>query len=201
MQKTAVRRFFALVPARVSDPKGRWHPVDANGPNTMKRSAGRALRSGCKKPKLGQGFAFVGRQIHFEVSGDDFFIDLLFYHLKLRCFVVIELKASDFEPDDASQLYMYKNVVDDIFKHPDDKLTIGLLLVKGKNKTVVRYSLKGYSKPIGVADWQEELTAELPDDLKSKLLTIDEIERKIEAAEFVQRPVAQLSGGEGGDGE
>jgi predicted nuclease of restriction endonuclease-like (RecB) superfamily len=151
--------------------------------------------------ELGQGFAFVGRQVHLEVGGDDFYIDLLFYHLKLRCFVVIELKARDFEPGDASQLYMYQNVVDDILKHPDDKPTIGLLLVKGKNKTVVEYSLKGYSKPIGVADWQDELTAELPDDLKSSLPTIDEIEREIEATEFVQRPVAQLSSEDGGGGE
>nr|WP_289706635.1 PDDEXK nuclease domain-containing protein [Enterocloster clostridioformis] len=91
--------------------------------------------------ELGQGFAFVGRQVHLEVGGDDFYLDLLFYHLKLRCFVVIELKACDFEPGFISQLNMYQNVVDDILRHPDDKPTIGLLLVKGKNETVVEYSL------------------------------------------------------------
>ena len=91
--------------------------------------------------ELGQGFAFVGRQVHLEVGGDDFYLDLLFYHLKLRCFVVVELKACDFEPGFISQLNMYQNVVNDILRHPDDKPTIGLLLVKGKNETVVEYSL------------------------------------------------------------
>ena len=91
--------------------------------------------------ELGQGFAFVGRQVHLEVGGQDFYLDLLFYHLKLRCYVVIELKACDFEPGFVSQLNMYQNVVNDILRHPDDKPTIGLLLVKGKNKTVVELSL------------------------------------------------------------
>ena len=83
--------------------------------------------------ELGQGFAFVGRQVHLEVGGQDFYIDLLFYHLKLRCYVVIELKACDFEPGFISQLNMYQNIVNDILCHPDDKPTIGLFLVKGKN--------------------------------------------------------------------
>lgn len=87
--------------------------------------------------ELGQGFAFVGRQVHLEIGGDDFYIDLLFYHLNLRCYVVIELKASDFEPSFVSQLNMYQNAVNDLLRHPDDNPTIGLLLVKGKNKTVV----------------------------------------------------------------
>lgn len=82
--------------------------------------------------ELGQGFAFVGRQVHIEVSGDDFYIDLLFYHLKLRCYVVIELKACDFEPGFIGQLNLYQNIVNDVLCHPDDKPTIGLLLVKGK---------------------------------------------------------------------
>ena len=119
-----------------------------------------------------------------EVGGDDFFIDLLFYHLKLRCFVVIELKARDFEPGDVSQLSMYQNVVNDVLRHHDDKPTIGLLLVKEKNRTVVEYSLSGYTNPIGVADWQNELVAVMPDDIMSSLPTIEEIEREIEYAEF-----------------
>jgi predicted nuclease of restriction endonuclease-like (RecB) superfamily len=129
--------------------------------------------------ELGQGFAFVGRQVHLEVGGDDFYIDLLFYHLKLRCYVVIELKACDFEPGFASQLSMYQNIVDRALRHPDDKPTIGLLLVKGKNKTVVEYSISSIKNPIGVADWQERLTAVLPDDLKSSLPTIEEIEKEL----------------------
>jgi len=133
--------------------------------------------------ELGQGFAFVGRQVHLEVGGDDFYIDLLFYHLKLRCYVVVELKVREFKPGDVSQLNMYQNVVNDILRHPDDKPTIGLLLVKGKNRTVVEYSLAGYTNPIGVADWQNQLAAVLPDDIKSSLPTIEEIEREIDFIE------------------
>ena len=131
--------------------------------------------------ELGQGFAFVGRQVHLELGGDDFYLDLLFYHLGLRCYVVIELKACEFDPGFISKLNMYQNVVNDVLRHPDDKPTIGLLLVKGKNKTVVEYSLAGFQNPIGVADWQERLTRELPEDLKSSLPTIEEIERELEA--------------------
>jgi predicted nuclease of restriction endonuclease-like (RecB) superfamily len=130
--------------------------------------------------ELGQGFAFVGRQVHLELEGDDFYIDLLFYHLKLRCYVVIELKACEFEPSFIGQLNLYQNVVNDILRHPDDNPTIGLLLVKGKNKTVVEYSLVGFVNPIGVADWQERLVKELPEELKSSLPTIEEIERELD---------------------
>ncbi len=133
--------------------------------------------------ELGQGFAFVGREVHMEVGGDDFFIDLLFYHLKLRCYVVIELKARDFRPGDVSQLSMYQNVVNDVLRHPDDKPTIGLLLVKEKNRTVVEYSLSGYTNPIGVADWQNEIAAVMPDEILTSLPTIEEIEKEIEFLE------------------
>ena len=129
---------------------------------------------------LGQGFAFVGRQVHLEVGGDDFYIDLLFYHLKLRCYVVIELKACDFEPGFISQLNMYQNVVNDILCHPDDKPTIGLLLVKGKNETVVEYSLAGYQNPIGVAEWKNQIAKALPEELRSSLPSIEEIEKELE---------------------
>ena len=130
--------------------------------------------------ELGQGFAFVGRQVHMEVGDQDFYIDLLFYHLKLRCYVVIELKACDFEPGFIGQLNMYQNVVDDILRHPDDKPTIGLLLVKGKNKTVVEYSLAGYQNPIGVAEWKNQIARALPEELRSSLPTVEEIEKEME---------------------
>ena len=130
--------------------------------------------------ELGQGFAFVGRQVHLEVGGQDFFIDLLFYHLQLRCYIVIELKACDFEPGFVSQLNMYQNIVNDILRHPDDKPTIGLLLVKGKDRTVVEYSLQGYQNPIGVADWQEQITQSLPENLRSSLPSIEEIEKELD---------------------
>ncbi len=130
--------------------------------------------------ELGQGFAFVGRQVHLEVGGDDFYLDLLFYHLKLRCFVVVELKACDFEPGFISQLNMYQNVVNDILRHPDDKPTIGLLLVKGKNETVVEYSLAGYQNPIGVAEWKNQMAKALPEELRSSLPAIEDIEKELE---------------------
>ena len=129
--------------------------------------------------ELGQGFAFVGRQVHLEVGDDDFYIDLLFYHLRLRCYVIVELKATKFKPGHVSQLNMYLNAVDDLLRHPDDKPSIGLLLVKEKNKMVVEYSLSGYTKPIGVADWERQITKSLPEELKSSLPTIEEIEAEL----------------------
>lgn len=135
--------------------------------------------------ELGQGFAFVGRQVHLEVGGDDFYLDLLFYHLKLRCFVVIELKAREFEPGFLGQLSMYQSAVDDLLRHEGDAPTIGLLLVKGKNKTVVEYSIEGYTKPIGVADWTADLEKNLPEDIKSSLPTIQEIEAQVEGIDAV----------------
>ena len=129
--------------------------------------------------ELGQGFAFVGRQVHMEVGKDDFYIDLLFYHLKLRCYVVVELKAEKFQAGHVSQLNMYMNIVDDLMRHPDDKKTIGLLLVKEKNQTIAKYALDGYTNPIGVAKWEKQITDSLPDELKSSLPTIEEIEAEL----------------------
>ena len=129
--------------------------------------------------ELGQGFAFVGRQVHLELGNDDFFIDMLFYHLKLRCYVVVELKVCEFDPGFVGKLNMYVNAVNKILNHPDDKPAIGLLLVKGKNDTVVKYSLSGFTNPIGIADWREKLNGSLPDELKSSLPSIEEIEANL----------------------
>jgi len=129
--------------------------------------------------ELGQGFAFVGRQVHMEVGGDDFYMDLLFYHLKLRCYVVVELKAGKFCPGHVSQLTMYMNIVDDMLRHPDDKPSIGLLLVREKNHTVVKYALAGNTKPIGVAEWEQQITEALPEDLRHSLPSIEEIEKEL----------------------
>ncbi len=134
--------------------------------------------------ELGQGFAFVGRQVHLELGGDDFYIDLLFYHLKLRCYVVIELKAGEFKPEYVSKLNMYQNVVNVTLKHPDDKPSIGLLLVKSKNKMVVEYSLAGFTNPMGVAEWENQISQSLPDDIKSNLPSIEEIEKELGNDEF-----------------
>jgi len=129
--------------------------------------------------EMGTGFAFVGRQVPLEVGDRDFSLDLLFYHLKLRCFVVVELKAVPFDPAFVGQLNLYLSAVDDLLRHPDDKRTIGLLLCKSKDTLVVEYALRGLTSPVGVADWETELTRRLPDDLKGSLPSIKEIEAEL----------------------
>ncbi len=129
--------------------------------------------------ELGQGFAFVGRQVHLELGNQDYYVDLLFYHLKLRCYVVIELKTGEFKPEYVSKLNMYQNVINDVLKHEHDQPTIGLLLVKEKNKLVVEYSLMNNTNPIGVANWENTITKNLPETLKASFPTIDEIESEL----------------------
>jgi predicted nuclease of restriction endonuclease-like (RecB) superfamily len=133
--------------------------------------------------ELGAGFAFVGRQVLLEVGDRDFRLDLLFYHLKLRCYVVIELKAVPFDPGFTGTLNLYLSAVDDLLRHPDDKPTIGLLLCKSKDDLVVEYALDGYRRPMGVAQWESRLTQSIPDDLKGSLPTIKEIERELEGGD------------------
>ena len=126
--------------------------------------------------ELGQGFAFVGRQVHFEIGGDDFYADLLFYHTRLHCYVVVELKARPFEPSDASQLNFYVNLVNDKLKATEDNDTIGLLLCKGKNEVIAEYALKGYNNAIGISDYQ--ISKAIPEELKSLLPQIEDIENE-----------------------
>jgi predicted nuclease of restriction endonuclease-like (RecB) superfamily len=127
--------------------------------------------------ELGAGFAYVGRQVHIEVGGDDFFIDLLFYHLKLRCYVVVELKAGAFKPEHTGQLSFYLSAVDSQMKAEQDNPTIGLLLCKSQNRVVAEYALRDSNKPIGVAEYQ--LLAALPADLQTSLPSIEQIEREL----------------------
>lgn len=129
--------------------------------------------------ELGQGFAFVGRQVHLEIGNDDLYLDLLFYHLKLRCYVVIELKARKFEPGDGAQLGMYMTAVNRLLAHPDDKPTLGLLLVREKNRVLVEYVLAGSTHPISVAEWETQLTRALPQELEGSLPTIEQIEAEL----------------------
>jgi predicted nuclease of restriction endonuclease-like (RecB) superfamily len=131
--------------------------------------------------ELGAGFAFVGRQVLLEVGDQDFYIDLLFYHLKLRCFVVIELKAVPFDPAFVGQTNLYLSAVDEQLRHPDDKPTLGLLLCRSKNKLVVEYALRGLKSPIGVADWETRLVDSLPEELKGSLPTIEQLEGELAA--------------------
>jgi predicted nuclease of restriction endonuclease-like (RecB) superfamily len=129
--------------------------------------------------ELGQGFAFVGRQYHLEVSDNDFYLDLVFYHLKLRCFVVIDLKKGEFKPEYAGKMNFYCSVVDDRLKHKSDQPTIGLILCQAKDRIVAEYALRDIHKPIGVSDY--ELTRTLPENLKSLLPTIEEIEAELQS--------------------
>ncbi len=127
--------------------------------------------------ELGAGFAFLGRQFRLEVAGDEFFIDLLFYHTRLKCHVVVELKASAFKPEHTGQLNFYLSAVDAQIKAPDDKPTIGLLLCRAQNRLVAEYALSGMEKPIGVAEY--ELVRALPTPLDTNLPSIDEIEAEL----------------------
>ena len=129
--------------------------------------------------ELGQGFAFVGRQVHLELGDQDYYLDLLFYHLKLRRYVVLELKARKFEPGDGAQLGMYMHAVDKLLCHADDKPTLGLLLVREKNRVLVEYALGGSKQPIGVAEWSTQLTQCLPENLRGSLPSIEEIEAEL----------------------
>ena len=127
--------------------------------------------------ELGTGFAFIGRQHRLEVAGDEFFIDLLFYHTRLKCYVVVELKAMAFKPEHAGQLNFYLSAVDAQIKAPDDKPTIGLLLCKSQNRLVAEYALSGIDKPIGVAEY--ELVRALPEPLITSLPTVEELESEL----------------------
>ena len=127
--------------------------------------------------ELGTGLAFLGNQYHLNVGGDDFYIDLLFYNLNLRCYVVIELKTGEFKPEYAGQLNFYLSAVDGILKKGQDNPSIGLLLCKSKNDLVAEYSLKDMSKPIGVSAYQ--ITSNLPEELERQLPSVEDIQKRI----------------------
>lgn len=134
--------------------------------------------------ELGAGFAYVGRQVHLDVGGDDFFIDLLFYHLKLRCYVVIEIKAGKFKPEHLGQLSFYMTAIDAQLKAEQDAPTIGLLLCKSKNKVVAEYALRENSRPMGISEYQ--LIDSLPTNLKTCLPSIEELERNLTEKEGLE---------------
>ncbi len=133
--------------------------------------------------ELGSGFAFVGRQVQLEVGDQDFYVDLLFYHLTLRAYVVIELKAVPFDPGFVGQLNLYLSAVDDLLRHPDDRPTIGLLLCRSKNKVVVEYALRHLKRPVGVSEWETQLVDQLPDELRSTLPSVADLEEELARSE------------------
>jgi predicted nuclease of restriction endonuclease-like (RecB) superfamily len=146
------------------------------GKKVLERDVENALLANLKKffIELGKGFAFVGNQYPLEIGGQDYFLDLLFYHLKLRCFVVIDLKIDEFKPEYAGKMNFYLSAVDDLLRHESDAPSIGLILCRDKNKIIVEYSLRDQTKPIGVSDYKL-----LPDELQESLPTAEEIESVI----------------------
>lgn len=127
--------------------------------------------------ELGEGFAFLGRQYHLQVEDQDFYIDMLFYHIKLRTFVVVELKSGQFKPEYAGKMNFYLSAVDDLLKHSDDNPSIGLILCRSKVGVLAEYALRDMTKPIGLAEYR--LEDSLPDDLKTSLPTIEELESEL----------------------
>jgi predicted nuclease of restriction endonuclease-like (RecB) superfamily len=129
--------------------------------------------------ELGAGFAFIGNQVKLTVGDSDYFLDLLFYHVRLRCYVVVELKATTFKPEHAGKMNFYLSAVDDLLKHQDDQPSIGLLLCRSRNRVQVEYALRDIQKPIGVAEWETRLVEHLPKSLKGSLPTVEEIEAEL----------------------
>ena len=129
--------------------------------------------------ELGNGFSFVGRQVPLEIDGQDFYIDLLFYHISLKCYVVVELKAVEFKAEYAGKMNLYLSAVDDLIKTENENPSIGLLLCKSKSKIVAEYALRGTTQPIGIAEYQ--LSRAIPEDLKPNLPTVESIEEELEA--------------------
>jgi predicted nuclease of restriction endonuclease-like (RecB) superfamily len=135
--------------------------------------------------ELGSGFSFVGSQYHLQVAGQDFYIDMLFYHFKLRCFIVVELKIDEFKPEYAGKLNFYLKVIDDVMRHPNDNLSIGLLLTKSYNKGVAQYSLSGMSQPMAIATWV------LPEELQQFLPTAQQLEALLKDEPIKGAPIKE----------
>src|SRR6516165_5916747 len=119
--------------------------------------------------ELGAGFAFVGQQVRLEVGGEDFYIDLRFYHLKLRCYIVIDLKTTAFKPEYAGKMNFYLSAADDLLRHPDDKPSIGIILCKTKNQVVAEYALRDLAKPVGISSYVTKLVESLPAAFRGSL--------------------------------
>ena len=133
--------------------------------------------------ELGAGFAFVGRQVRLSIGNSDLYVDLLFYHLRLRCYVVVELKAVAFESAFVGQMNLYLSAADELLRGTEDRPTIGLLLCRSRDRLIVEYALRGLCKPIGVADWETELVSHLPEGLKGSLPTVEDIEAELKSVE------------------
>lgn len=127
--------------------------------------------------ELGAGFALVGRQVHLEVGGQDYYLDLLFYHLHLRCFLVVDLKARDFTPEAAGKMNFYLSAVGDRFRHAGDQPSIGLILCREKNRVIAEYALRDIQKPVGVSGYVTRLVETLPASIKDAVPSVADLER------------------------
>lgn len=141
--------------------------------------------------ELGAGFAFVGQQVPIEVGGDVFSIDLLFYHLRLRCFVVVDLKVEAFKPEFAGKMNFYLSAADDLMRHPDDEPSIGLILCRTAKRTVAEYALRDLAKPVGIARYVTRLVETLPPELAGALPSEAQLRMELEKASSM----AALGGG------
>lgn len=142
--------------------------------------------------ELGVGFAFVGSQYHLAVGGEDFYVDLLFYHLKLRCFVVIDLKMGDFQPEFSGKMNFYVSAIDDLLRHPDDRPTIGMILCRSKNKAIAEYALRDLQKPIGIST--HRTAKELPAPLQPELPSVEQLEQELNTVELpIHNPLSNPS--------
>jgi predicted nuclease of restriction endonuclease-like (RecB) superfamily len=191
-QGSALTNFTRTLPAEQSDLAQQLlkdpYTFDflALGPDMLERDLERGLIEHMRALilELGKGFAFVGSQYHLEVGGQDYYLDLLFYHLRLRCFVVIELKIEEFKPEFAGKMNFYLSAVDDQLRHEDDQPTIGIILCKGRNEVIVEYALRDSSKPMGVAQYQ--LSPALPPQLQQALPTAEEFAREFPLMSIVK---------------
>ncbi len=129
--------------------------------------------------ELGIGFSFIGRQVHLDVGGQDFYIDLLFYHLKLRCFVVIDLKTETFKPEFVGKMNFYLSAVDDLMRHPQDQPSIGIILCKTRNKVIAEYALRDVKKPVGISSYVTRMVEKLPQKFAGMLPSVKEIEKEL----------------------
>ncbi len=191
-QGQALTNFEQTLPAPQSDLAGQLlkDPYSFDflglGPEIAERELERKLLDHLKDflIELGKGFAFVGSQYPLDVGDQDYYLDLLFYHLHLRCFVVIDLKVEAFKPEFAGKMNFYLSAVDDRLRHEQDNPTIGLLLCKDRNRVIVEYALRELTRPVGVATYQ--LTDELPQDLQDDLPTPEQLEAELEALDEIE---------------
>ena len=197
-QGGAVTNFHHTLPAPQSDLAQQLTKDPYNfdflmlGPDAHERDLERGLLEHLRKflLELGVGFAFVGSQYRLTVGNEDFYIDLLFYHLKLRSYVVVDLKMQEFQPEFAGKMNFYLSAVNDLLRHPHDQPSIGLILCKKHNRIVAEYALRDFSKPIGISEYH--LAEALPETLKGTLPTIEELEAELSEGAAQDGPCARL---------